>query len=166
MIRSIFLDMDGVLVDWDSQFIDYFGVDAETYRHQHGTTKMWKSLETDYPDFYRTLKPMPRAQELIELARSLTDDVSILTGIPSRRQWPRVENDKRQSVIDHFGLNLAVHIGPYSADKQKWATQERLLIDDRILNIEQFIQAGGNGIHYKTPDQAIKELAELTPLFK
>lgn len=64
MRRQLYLDQDGVLADFDNAFIECFGVDPRSYEEQHGTER-FKNIVKETPGFFRNLRLMPGARELV-----------------------------------------------------------------------------------------------------
>ena len=57
---KIFLDCDGVLADFDSHALAYFGMPPREYEASMGSSRFWAELEAK-GDFYRKLPVMPDA---------------------------------------------------------------------------------------------------------
>ena len=76
----IFLDLDGVLADFDSHYETHFGVRPKRWP-EPDTTK-WKLINS-VPDFYRTIPLMPGARDLFRYVDEAGYGVAILTGVPS-----------------------------------------------------------------------------------
>ena len=49
----------------------------------------------------------------------------------------------------------------YSADKQKYAAPNHILIDDRKSNIDQWVSRGGVGILHTSTADTIRQLKKL-----
>jgi 5'(3')-deoxyribonucleotidase len=143
---TIYLDLDGVLAD--------FGLAARTllFKTQdeldingRWPDKEWVSIR-DQQHFYRNLPLMPRARELVTLARGFRDtlgwDLYILTAIPHKNDMPHVFHDKIDWVNDYFS-DIRVHFGPYSEDKQHHCQPGDILVDDRVSNCEEWRARGG-----------------------
>ena len=150
--NKIFLDLDGVLADFDKFVFDNLG---RTFNHMDGPGDdkvMWDFLSS-VDRLYLKLEPTPYAQELVDLAFTTGADVEILTAIPRRTSMPTAHIDKIQWVEQYFGPDLKVNIGPYSRDKFKHCkTPGDVLIDDRVDNIQEWINKSmGIGIcHFYT----------------
>lgn len=148
-----FLDMDGVLADFEGGICASLGrkspyLDAASY----GTfdmEKLWNiSAEefwrgTQRNGFWRDLEKTPEADAIVELACSTfgVDNVCILTA-PSRDS--RCIPEKSQWIAKHYP-HLRNNM-LFGSAKRFLAGPNRLLLDDRDANIENFYQAGGWGI--------------------
>ena len=154
MDYKIYLDMDGVITDFDQQFKELTGVDPRTFEAKHGTDMFWQEIDKAGVGFWRGMKWMDGGEALYNRVSQFDHE---LLSSPSRgdsskigkRLWRR---DKTPSTK----LTLA-----YSARKKNYAAPNHILIDDRVDNIKQWEDAGGIGILYTSFDQANKELDKL-----
>lgn len=143
-INTIFLDMDGVLADFDAYLIEHMG---RTFPHMTGPIgdrEMWDFLKK-VDHLYLKLEPTPYAFQLWDLAHSFGSNVEILTALPRRTSLPTAEQDKKDWIKKYFSNTINVRIGPYSRDKWKHANPGDILVDDRPDNIEDW-EEKGNGI--------------------
>lgn len=160
--NTIFLDMDGVLADFDSFVRERMGRTFHPASGPGGDKEMWDFL-SKIERLYFQLEPMPNAVQLWNLAHSLGAKVEVLTAIPRRTTIPSAEADKREWIAKHFGTATPVRIGPYSRDKWKHASPADILVDDRHDNITDWINKGlGIGIFYTDFGQACADLVRLT----
>lgn len=155
-IDKIYLDMDGVIVDFAGYTINVLGVkDADS----GGSAKeMWAAIEK-VPNFFDKLSMLPDAQELLDYVLSLGIPTEILTAIPSKRNdLKTAADDKKSWAAREIGPEMIVNTGPYSRDKKNWAKPNYVLIDDRKSNIKEWIAAGGIGILHKSAADTIEQL--------
>jgi 5'(3')-deoxyribonucleotidase len=140
-ISKIFIDMDGVLADFD------LWKDAQP--EITDDPSLWKAV-SQISHFYGTLKPMPEAHRLMDYLQSLHIPLAILTGIPRKTSIPTAEQDKAEWMLKNFG-HMEFNIGPYSQDKQNWSGPGPglILIDDKPINIQQWEAKGGKGFLYE-----------------
>src|SRR5271167_173790 len=151
-VNTIYVDLDDVLVDFNAFVFDNLGryFDNHVTNLEENDNEMWLFLK-NVSHMYLNLNPTPYARELWDHIVASGVNVEILTAIPRRHYIAEAEQDKRDWVAKHLGADVKVNIGPYSADKWKWAKPSDILIDDREDNIQQWINDGfGIGIiHYK-----------------
>ena len=154
-IKRIYLDMDGVLCDFEKKYQDFFGCPSKDDRgHTKDFYKRWKVF----------LEMYPGAERLIEFINNefvwpCFGQVCILSSSGGHEYHDKVVSQKKNWLIDH---ELWYH--PFIVNgkklKQTYAGPDMLLIDDAKENIEQFIQRGGHGIQHKTAMDTIEELKE------
>ncbi|HEX6978956.1 MAG TPA: hypothetical protein VF342_06630 [Alphaproteobacteria bacterium] len=148
--RKLFLDLDGVLADFDRGVSAVTGKRPDELSPRH----MWAALAR-YPDFYATLELMADARELWEFCRPFAP--TILTGLP-RGNW--AEDQKRRWVRNMLGADVPV-ITTMSRDKHKYAEPGAVLVDDRIGLRAAWEAAGGIFIHHVSAARSIAALEGL-----
>jgi len=148
--RKLFLDLDGVLADFDR------GVARITGRRpdQLDTRSMWAALARS-ADFFGTLEMMSDARTLWDYCQP--HDPVILTGLPLGR-W--AEPQKRRWVANMLGRDVAV-ICCMARDKPAWAAAGHVLVDDREKARAGWEAAGGTFILHTSAATSIAALADL-----
>ena len=68
---------------------------------------------------------------------------------------------KAKWVIKQITSNIPVVIGPFAKDKANHCKPKDILIDDSLLNIQQWTEAGGYGILHVSFQQSIVDLTAL-----
>lgn len=142
---TIFLDLDGVLADFEYEITSIF----DGKRPLSLEEEEWEIIKANSPTLFSNLELMPSAITLMESFRTLGFSPKILTAIPKRIQWPEVTGHKREWVYKHFGTNTAVHFGPFAIDKQFHCRPGDILIDDHLMNVNQWKGRGGYAWLYK-----------------
>lgn len=153
MIKTVFLDMDGVLADFITPSMAYHGhaFDAKTYPKKEWL--IWKVLgitEADYwkcdsYDLWRNLPVYPWAKSLVKGIEDRVgrDNVCLLTS-PSRH--PDCIRGKRDWIAEHFHGYVSQTL--FGGCKHFCAHPSALLIDDSDANCEKFAKAGGRVITF------------------
>ena len=156
MVDKIYIDLDGVLADFDK-----WKNEAAKYHPQILTDKSELWIDAAATDrLYYHLDLMPDAATLMLYLESLGIPLAILTAIPRRKTVPTAEADKREWVKENIG-DIEFHIGPFSQDKQRFSGPGKVLIDDKKLNIDQWNAKGGDGILFTGANQAIRAVERL-----
>lgn len=163
----IYLDMDGVLADFDKRAFETFGHRFDAFPSSQAG---WDAMQP-HQDFYLKLEPMVDAAELVEGTYTLAEKhgctVGILTAVPKMARFPSCTEDKKVWLSQHFPRLLEnFKTGPYSQDKQKHCRPGDVLIDDRSINIEQWTSKGGKGIFHVAAEWSLarlKKYLELAP---
>ena len=71
--HKIYLDMDGVISDWESQFKRYSGgVPVETYDVEHGKKNRFKFVDKNCPEYYSTMPWMKDGKLLYNFVKNLS----------------------------------------------------------------------------------------------
>jgi 5'(3')-deoxyribonucleotidase len=162
-MRTIFLDMDGVVADFDKFAEELLGREigwGDTT--QDLSAEEWVKLAS-VDRLYYQLPLMPDATKLVAYVKSLSTrfQIGFLTAIPRRTTIPSARADK-QAWVDKYFPGMRMDIGPFSHDKQKWCSPGDILVDDRPSNIREWNAAGGIAIYHTGDVNAtIKRLNEV-----
>ena len=152
---KIFLDMDGVLVDFDEQFKELTGQYPKDYEATHTIEEFWDEIDNAGVGFWRGMKWMPGGEALYNRTSQFDH---VLLSSPSRSEvskigkhlWRRDKTPNTKLILSRSYL------------KKNYAAPNHILIDDRESNIKQWRDAGGIGILYKSAEQVNKELDKLS----
>ena len=147
-MNVIYIDMDGVVADFDTFVGGVLGREIGWGTSQDLTDDEWVKLAS-IDRLYYQLPLMPDATKLVAYAKSLSTRfyIGFLTAIPRRTTIPTAQADKQAWITKYFP-GMKMNIGPYSHDKQKWCTPGDILIDDRPSNIKEWEAAGGIAIYH------------------
>ena len=155
---KIYCDMDGVLTDFESRFEHYSGMSPKEYENKYGTAGFWNLIDVEIGvKFWVGMDWMPQGQKLWDFISPYRPD--LLTS-PSRQDASRL--GKNLWVRNHLNPKPKV-IFAYSADKQRYANENSILIDDKKSNINEWAARGGIAIRCKDGDvdTVIDKLKEL-----
>lgn len=155
-VQRIYLDMDGVLADFDAAARRALGMEPSAFEATYGAVEFWRRLR-EIPFLYRGLRPMADAAYLVQSCLAVGVPVEVLTAIPRRDSVPTAEQEKREWIAEHFPM-LPINFGPYSRDKAKYAAFGYVLIDDRKDNIDRWRAADGIGILHATARDSVRNL--------
>jgi hypothetical protein len=150
MAGQIYLDLDGVLADFDRGAGSIFKMSPHEYESKYGPGRFWKKLATT-DDFYNTLELLPDAMDLYNAVKD--QDPIILTGLPIGR-W--AEPQKRKWAERHFPKVQV--ITTTARNKHKFCSPGDVLVDDRDKYRDKWEEAGGIFIHHTTAAHTIEEL--------
>lgn len=143
-MRRIFLDLDGVMADFDAHFEKLFGMSPEAYCNQFGDDGMWVRIH-ETPDFFRSLPPMPGALEYFRSILRFYNPV-ILTACPKDR-YKDVAEQKHGWVREHLGPAWFVCPTAGGSSKPRFMQHPGdILIDDFERNTKAWEKAGGVAI--------------------
>lgn len=164
-MSTIYLDMDGVVADFDVKAKEIIGYSHPPYTRY--PIEDWRKI-LNYPRFYRDLPLCVGAKDLVtavlHMAHQKDMDVKFLSALPKDNDFPWAVYDKVSWAQQYFPT-IPVWLGPYSNDKQLRSKPGEVLIDDRKSNIEQWSAKGGFAIlHSGDVDATIKLLKEFLEL--
>ena len=160
---KVYLDMDGVLADFDQRFKDLSGMEPKEFENKYGKKAFWNLIDEDNKiSFWVGIKPMEGATKLVNAVKDY--NYELLTSPSAKKQsylgkilWvrnhtgsvfpskPRI-NFKRAKEKHEIKSNLS---------------QKDILIDDREDTIGRWNAAGGTGIVYKSIGQVLSDLKKL-----
>lgn len=150
----IFLDMDGVLVDFiggacevhkrDRETVDCWDFMVDKWGMTHD--EFWEPINNLGSDFWSHLAPYPWCYDLVDLVESTGKDFYFCT-TPSRS--PDSLKGKLEWLQEHMGSRVRNWI--MTTDKHLLAKKGRTLIDDSMDNCSKFSQYGGNIICFPRP---------------
>jgi len=167
-VEKIYLDMDGVLADFDGGIRELCHMEPQSQNGKRSAKYddlMWEAIKKA-EHFYDRLELMPGAKEMFDrLREKYGNRVEILTGIPrEERGIVTAAEDKRNWTARLLSKEVTVHT-VCRKDKQLYcAGPGTILIDDREKSIKEWRVLGGTGILHVSAGETMKELKELCVL--
>eukprot|EP00405_Crypthecodinium_cohnii_P030024 CAMPEP_0206500850 /NCGR_PEP_ID=MMETSP0324_2-20121206/52892_1 /ASSEMBLY_ACC=CAM_ASM_000836 /TAXON_ID=2866 /ORGANISM="Crypthecodinium cohnii, Strain Seligo" /LENGTH=169 /DNA_ID=CAMNT_0053988421 /DNA_START=49 /DNA_END=555 /DNA_ORIENTATION=- len=147
--REIYMDLDGVLVNFEAGFRPKFeGLPARKL--------MWKHINANR-GFFEHLPWMPGAQSLWDHAKSFGVPVTVLSGVADGPLGARSAREKRRWVQRELGTTVKV-LTCTSKEKSQYSGPGRLIIDDRI--VVDWEVHGGKQILHTSVEESIAALTE------
>lgn len=138
---KIYCDMDGVLTDFESRFEHFSGMHPQEYEKANGTPAFWELIDNKIGvRFWVGMDWMPQGKMLWDFISPYKPD--LLTS-PSRHNSSRL--GKQLWAKNNLNPKPKV-IMAYSKDKQRYADENSILIDDKKSNIAEWEAAGGIAI--------------------
>jgi 5'(3')-deoxyribonucleotidase len=159
-MTTLYLDMDGVVADFDEYAAQTLGVPPSLGIYPE---EIWYKLASNQR-LYRDLVKTSYADQLVEECRdlALTKDYNLkfLTAVPKGNDVPWAFYDKVVWAQSYFP-DIPVFFGPFSKDKHVHCRPGDILIDDRLSNIDEWRAAGGIAIRHVSIDATLYELSRL-----
>jgi 5'(3')-deoxyribonucleotidase len=155
-VRQIFLDMDGVLADFQTTCSEMLGLKIWNTDEGHKLYDLNKR-ELTAKHMFRQLKPLPDAWKLVDYCLNSGIHTEILTAAGTVNRT-LVVKDKIDWVREHIHPYWIVIPTFKGSQKAAFAHRKAVLIDDRLENIDHWKKAGGIGILHKTADKTIETL--------
>jgi 5'(3')-deoxyribonucleotidase len=172
----LYLDMDGVLVDYDSgwwSIVNQLGIKPVEVKGEMEYTKEDLSRIRSYtrtPDFWGKLRWEHGGEELWNSSNILFENIHILTSTAAKtdvQSHKIVEKGKLVWLKENLHPHLPpdhIHVVSEGVHKAKFANHLSILVDDRKSTIKAFIQAGGYGVLHDSQKyrKTIEELKEIS----
>lgn len=148
----LYLDLDGVMADFDAHFPAVFGLDHRGMADD----AMWATINA-HPSYFRDMPPCPGAIEFFGEIKHL--EPIILTACP-RTNYANAAMQKRAWVREH--LSSTITILPVMGGRNKplfMHASGDILIDDFEKNTKAWAEAGGVPILHRSFDATRAALA-------
>lgn len=156
---KVYLDMDGVLTDFEKRYEELFGVRPVEVKHR--TKHFWDNWETFIKgNNFETLDLHEGAVDLLAYVASLNVPVEILSSsggdtfhdivVPQKLKW-----------LESKGIPYKANIVPGGKKKAQFAAPWNILIDDTEHVVENYRKAGGTAILHKNVVDTIAQLSQL-----
>ena len=161
---TVFLDMDGVLVDFFNAFAKLANV------------KHWKQMDPQRlqdvlnkivgSDYFAKLPKTNTCDSIIEMVVDFAGSYSILSS-PLRGDIANSTKHKRAWVMNNLSPQPTTTI--IVRDKSQYALLngvQNILIDDRASNIHKWKEAGGYGIKYQANENDLSVISGALKAYK
>ncbi|MDC0539948.1 hypothetical protein OAO15_00395 [bacterium] len=160
---KVYLDMDGVLADFDQRFRDLSGMEPSEFENKYGRKAFWDLIDEEHKiKFWVGIKPMDGASALVDAVKDY--DYELLTSPSAKKQsylgkilW--VKNHTGDVFPSKPRINFKKAKEKHLIKPQLAKTD--ILIDDREDTIGRWNAAGGTGIVYKSIGQTLSDLKKL-----
>lgn len=160
MINRIYLDMDGVLSDFQKRYRELFGEEASGEdRAQKDKSKNWDKFVLTRQ--FIELEYFPGAVELLDYLADLNIPIEILSSTGGPKYHAEVREQKYIWLNDHDIWLNNENIVPGRRIKRFFSFPGRVLIDDTEDVVDEFNQYGGKAILHKNVEETIKTLETL-----
>jgi len=162
--KKIYLDMDGVLADFDRGVIELCGLIPQTQgkASREFDASLYDRMR-DVGHFYAKIEPMEGAVEFFhQLYDKYTDKVEILSGRPKpEKRIDDAHDDKIDWIHRIMSEDVVCNI-VLRKEKIDYCTgPDCILIDDFYKNIDEWEAAGGTGILHTSPADTIEKLKSM-----
>lgn len=152
-MSKLFVDMDGVLADFDRHLYETFGY----WPGDKHDKFMWKDI-LGSKSFFRYIPPFYNAKRFIDLIEYLDRGKPyILTACP-HSDYPDIAKQKIEWIKEHIG---DYHVLPVIGGRNKGLFLDRprdILIDDMEKNTLAWQEYGGRGILHKDYNTTFEQL--------
>lgn len=138
---TIYLDMDGVLADFNKEYTKYDPNKADRKRFRQAVLE---------DNIFEKLDMMPDAHELLNHVRHLHNsgiNVEILTSMGTFDEHQgRCAQSQKLIWLNERGITYKANFVRSKSEKAQYANVKSILVDDSIGCVAPFIEVGGHGI--------------------
>lgn len=151
---NLYLDLDGVMADFDAHFPATFGID----HRDMADDDMWATINS-HPSYFRDMPLCAGAKAFYD--RIAWMNPIILTACP-RSNYQHVARQKREWVREHLSSNCVVLPVMGGSNKPLFMhAAGDVLIDDFERNIKAWVAEGGTGIRHRNFADTSNELGRV-----
>lgn len=163
MIEKIYLDMDGVLCDFQSRYEKLFGEMPAYTREMKDWSENWDAfVQTEQ---FKTLDWNKGGKTLLKFVIDTDIDFEILSSSGGKKHHEKVKAQKKY-WLETNGILVKANIVPGRGNKSKYANSKTVLIDDTPDVIDAFNAAGGYGILHTEVQDTVKKLKNILKVAK
>ena len=158
---KIYVDMDGVVADFDKRFTDLSGMSPSEFESKNGKNAFWDFIDVKHKlAFWVGIPPMSDAQSLMDYVSK--HDYEMLTAPSIKKEslmgkglW--IRNWAKKGL---FPSKPKVNYKP-AKNKHHFAAPNHILIDDKQSTIDSWNAAGGIGILHTSAGNTINQLKKI-----
>ena len=155
-IEKIYVDMDGVIADFEKRYVSLFGHVSESKRRSLFVQNFIGFIADEN---FVTLELMPDARRLITFLDSLDIPKEILSSTAHPDNYDEISRQKNLWLNTH-NIAWKQNFVPGKQHKYKYATPNSIIIDDTLSVIYDWNKAGGIAIHHKNAHNTISLLEQ------
>jgi hypothetical protein len=156
---KIYLDMDGVLTDFEKRYDELYGIRPSQIKDR--SVHFWKHFETFIlSGQFKTLDKHKDADKLLHFVHELRVPVEILSSSGGGKHHEFVTAQK-EAWLSNNGITYKANIVPGGSKKTEYAKPWHILVDDTPHVVEKYRAAGGTAVLHYDIDVTLKELARL-----
>jgi hypothetical protein len=154
-INCIYLDMDGVIANFEKRYVELFKVQPSSTREYKEFNKFFDKFIAD--GHFETLELMPDAMDLVRALRNALPPTQILSSTASEKRHKAISEQKIK-WLETQGIDFQRNLVPGKELKKRYARTDTLIIDDTESVIDDWRAAGGVAILHKNVADTLVQL--------
>jgi hypothetical protein len=159
MIRTLYLDLDGVVANFDKRWRELFNETASDSRDRKNFSPNWDTFIANRN--FASLDLFPGAEELLAFVRSIDNQVNVeILSSSGGKKYHNEVSEQKHEWLDNLGVKYSRNFVPGRILKRNYATPDSILVDDTEDVIDNFRDAGGIAILHTDAAVTIAKLKE------
>ena len=158
--RTVYVDMDGVLADFERGFYDLTGISAENV----SDPELWAAIDANgKAKFFSELQWMDGGKQLWSFVTENFLKVKILSALGKSDRIDRQTTQGKLAWLRHNIPSLRqddIILVENKHRKRHYSKPGDIIIDDTPVVIQEWVKKGGIGILHKTASATIAELKQ------
>lgn len=156
MKKTIYLDMDGVLTDFNGRVLSLYGADSLKTRKRENWVNLVQTRQ------FETLDMLPSARILLDFVDSIDDVVVEILSSSGGSEFHTVVEAQKLRWLQKHGIRYKANIVPGGYKKAVYANPLSVLVDDTLQVVENFAKHGGATIlhDHKFVEKTIDKLRD------
>lgn len=153
-ISKIYVDMDGVLCDFEKRYKELYGDINDQNRRTTFKPNFTDFIQTGQ---FATLDPMDDFTTLKTFLDSISVPKEILSSTAYEETYDTISKQKLE-WLNKYGITWTPNFVPGKRHKYKYATKDSIIIDDTLSVIEDWRKAGGIAIWHNNALSTIMQV--------
>mgnify|MGYP003142773072 CR=1 FL=1 len=159
---KVYLDMDGVVADFDKRFEDLSGMKPREFEEKYGKSKFWDFIDEENKiSFWVGIPEMDGAKKLVDYVKKYNYELLTAPSVKKQSYLGKILWVRNHSDLLGGKPRINFKKAKEKHEVKSELTKNDILIDDRADTISRWEAKGGTGIVYSSADQVINDLKKL-----
>ena len=159
---KVYLDMDGVVADFDKRFEDLSGMKPREFEEKYGKSKFWDFIdEENKVSFWVGIPEMDGAKKLVDYVKKYNYELLTAPSVKKQSYLGKILWVRNHSDLLGGKPRINFKKAKEKHEVKSELTKNDILIDDRADTVGRWEANGGTGIVYNSANQVINDLKKL-----
>ena len=159
---KVYLDMDGVIANFDKRFEDLSGMQPRQFEEKYGKNKFWDFIDEDHKvSFWVGIPEMPGAKKLVDYVKKYNYELLTAPSVKKQSYLGKILWVRNHSDLLGGKPRINFKKAKEKHEVKSELTKNDILIDDRADTVSRWEAKGGTGIVYTSAEQVINDLKKL-----